>query len=70
MVKRSAFAISTTLKAFAARIVLVIQRVRQDDLAGYLQGQGGAEVLNLPARSGHHCGNLVLQGLGKRYARS
>ena len=32
----------------AARIVLVMQRVHQDDLAGYLQEQGG-EVLNLPA---------------------
>jgi predicted phage terminase large subunit-like protein len=33
----------------AARIVLVMQRVHQDDLAGYLQDQGGFEVLNLPA---------------------
>jgi predicted phage terminase large subunit-like protein len=33
----------------AARIVLVMQRVHQDDLAGYLQEQGGFEVLNLPA---------------------
>ena len=33
----------------AARIVLVMQRVHQDDLAGYLQEQGGYEVLNLPA---------------------
>jgi predicted phage terminase large subunit-like protein len=32
-----------------ARIVLVMQRVHQDDLAGYLQDQGGFEVLNLPA---------------------
>jgi len=32
-----------------ARIVLVMQRVHQDDLAGYLQEQGGFEVLNLPA---------------------
>ena len=31
------------------RIVLVMQRVHQDDLAGYLQEQGGFEVLNLPA---------------------
>jgi predicted phage terminase large subunit-like protein len=33
----------------AARIVLVMQRVHQDDLAGYLLDQGGFEVLNLPA---------------------
>src|SRR5262245_49877714 len=33
----------------AARIVLVMQRVHQDDPAGYLQEQGGFEVLNLPA---------------------
>jgi hypothetical protein len=33
----------------AARIILVMQRVHQDDLAGYLQEQGGFEVLNLPA---------------------
>jgi hypothetical protein len=33
----------------AARIVLVMQRVHQDDLAGYLREQGGFEVLNLPA---------------------
>jgi hypothetical protein len=26
-----------------------MQRVHQDDLAGYLQEQGGFEVLNLPA---------------------
>src|SRR5947208_16410775 len=32
-----------------ARIVLVMQRVHQDDLAGYLQEQGGFDVLNLPA---------------------
>src|SRR5215467_8941670 len=31
------------------RFVLVMQRVHQDDLAGYLQEQGGFEVLNLPA---------------------
>jgi predicted phage terminase large subunit-like protein len=33
----------------AGRIVLVMQRVHQNDLAGYLQEQGGFEVLNLPA---------------------
>lgn len=32
-----------------ARIVLVMQRVHQDDLAGHLQEQGNFEVLNLPA---------------------
>jgi predicted phage terminase large subunit-like protein len=32
-----------------ARIVVVMQRVHQDDLSGYLQEQGGFEVLNLPA---------------------
>jgi predicted phage terminase large subunit-like protein len=32
-----------------ARIVLVMQRVHQNDLAGYLEEQGGFEVLNLPA---------------------
>ena len=31
------------------RIVVVMQRVHQDDLVGYLQEQGGFEVLNLPA---------------------
>src|SRR5947199_6851940 len=36
-----------------ARIVLVMQRVHQDDLAGYLQEQGGFEVLNLPAVAQH-----------------
>jgi hypothetical protein len=33
----------------AALIVLVMQRVHQDDLAGYLEEQGGFETLNLPA---------------------
>ena len=32
-----------------ARIVLVMQRVHQDDLAGYLEEQGGFEILNFPA---------------------
>jgi predicted phage terminase large subunit-like protein len=32
-----------------ARILLVMQRVHQDDLAGYLADQGGFEILNLPA---------------------
>jgi predicted phage terminase large subunit-like protein len=33
----------------AARIVVVMQRVHQDDLVGYLEQQGGFEILNLPA---------------------
>jgi predicted phage terminase large subunit-like protein len=33
----------------ATRIVVTMQRVHQNDLAGYLQEQGGFEVLNLPA---------------------
>jgi predicted phage terminase large subunit-like protein len=33
----------------AARIVLVMQRVHENDLVGYLLEQGGFEVLNLPA---------------------
>ncbi|MEO6781548.1 MAG: phage terminase large subunit [Bradyrhizobium sp.] len=33
----------------AARIVVVMQRVHQEDLVGYLQEQGGFEILNLPA---------------------
>jgi predicted phage terminase large subunit-like protein len=36
-----------------ARIVLVMQRVHQDDLAGYLMEQGGFQVLNLPAIAQH-----------------
>ncbi len=32
-----------------ARILLVMQRVHQDDLAGYLEEQGGFEIFNLPA---------------------
>jgi hypothetical protein len=31
------------------RIVVVMQRVHQEDLVGYLLEQGGFEVLNLPA---------------------
>lgn len=31
------------------RIIVVMQRVHQDDLVGYLQEQGNFEVLNLPA---------------------
>src|SRR5947199_2944078 len=33
----------------ATRIVVVMQRVHQNDLVGYLQEQGNFEVLNLPA---------------------
>ena len=33
----------------AARIVVVMQRVHEGDLVGYLQEQGGFDVLNLPA---------------------
>ena len=33
----------------ATRIVVVMQRVHQNDLIGYLQEQGGFDVLNLPA---------------------
>ena len=33
----------------AARIVVVMQRVHQEDLVGYLQEQGGFDILNLPA---------------------
>jgi predicted phage terminase large subunit-like protein len=32
-----------------ARIVLVMQRIHQDDLAGHLEDQGGFQILNLPA---------------------
>ena len=33
----------------ATRIVVVMQRVHQEDLVGYLLEQGGFDVLNLPA---------------------
>jgi hypothetical protein len=33
----------------AARIVVVMQRIHEEDLVGYLVEQGGFEVLNLPA---------------------
>jgi predicted phage terminase large subunit-like protein len=33
----------------AARIVVVMQRIHEEDLVGYLLEQGGFEVLNLPA---------------------
>jgi hypothetical protein len=50
-----------------ARIVLVMQRVHQNDLVGYLQEQGGFEVLNLPAiaqREETYC-----LGAGRTYTR-
>ena len=51
----------------AARIVLVMQRVHQDDLAGYLQEQGGFEVLNLPAIAQRE--ETYALGGGRRYTR-
>ena len=51
----------------AARIVLVMQRVHQDDLAGYLQEQGGFEVLNLPAIAQRS--ETYELGDGRRYTR-
>ena len=51
----------------AARIVLVMQRVHQDDLAGYLQEQGGFEVLNLPAIAQRE--ETFFLGDGRTYTR-
>jgi predicted phage terminase large subunit-like protein len=51
----------------AARIVLVMQRVHQDDLAGYLQEQGGFEVLNLPAVAQRE--ETYFLGAGRTYTR-
>jgi predicted phage terminase large subunit-like protein len=52
----------------AARIVVVMQRVHEEDLVGYLLEQGGFEVLNLPAiaqsNSSHELGD------GQVYERS
>ena len=50
-----------------ARIVLVMQRVHQDDLAGYLQEQGGFEVLNLPAIAQRE--ETFFLGDGRTYTR-
>src|SRR5215475_4783142 len=50
-----------------ARIVLVMQRVHQNDLAGYLQEQGGFEVLNLPAIAQRD--ETFLLGDGRTYDR-
>jgi len=51
----------------AARIVLVMQRVHQDDLAGYLQEQGGFDVLNLPAVAQRE--ETYRLGAGRTYTR-
>jgi predicted phage terminase large subunit-like protein len=51
----------------AGRIVLVMQRVHQDDLAGYLQEQGGFEVLNLPAIAQRE--ETFVLGEGRTYTR-
>jgi len=51
----------------AARIVLVMQRVHQDDLAGYLQEQGGFEVFNLPAIAQQK--ETFVLGDGRTYTR-
>jgi len=49
------------------RIVVVMQRVHQDDLVGYLQEQGGFEVLNLPAIA--QSSEIYDLGGGRTYAR-
>ena len=51
----------------AARIVLVMQRVHQNDLAGYLQEQGGFEVLNLPVIAQKE--ETFVVGDGRTYTR-
>src|SRR5262245_23386414 len=51
----------------ATRIVVVMQRVHQNDLAGYLQEQGGFEVLNLPAIAQRE--ETYELGGGRRYIR-
>jgi predicted phage terminase large subunit-like protein len=51
----------------ATRIVVVMQRVHQDDLVGYLQEQGGFEVLNLPAIAQHE--QTYELGAGRLYTR-
>ena len=45
----------------ATRIVVVMQRVHENDLVGYLLEQGGFEVLNLPARTGQHMPGAFLE---------
>jgi predicted phage terminase large subunit-like protein len=49
------------------RIVVVMQRVHQNDLVGYLQEQGGFEVLNLPAIATKT--DIYDLGLGCTYTR-
>jgi predicted phage terminase large subunit-like protein len=50
-----------------ARIVLVMQRVHQDDLAGYLEDQGGFDILNLPAIATET--KTYALGAGRSYVR-
>jgi predicted phage terminase large subunit-like protein len=50
-----------------ARIVLVMQRVHQDDLAGYLEDQGGFDILNLPAIATET--KIYPLGAGRSYVR-
>ena len=45
-----------------------MQRVHQDDLAGYLQEQGGFEVLNLPAIATQS--ETYDLGFGRTYTRA
>lgn len=49
------------------RIVVVMQRVHQNDLVGYLQEQGGFDILNLPAIA-QRCQTYDL-GVGRTYLR-
>jgi predicted phage terminase large subunit-like protein len=49
------------------RIVVVMQRVHQNDLVGYLQEQGGFDILNLPAIA-QRCRSYEL-GCGRTYVR-
>lgn len=49
------------------RIVVVMQRVHQNDLIGYLQEQGGFDILNLPAVA-QRCQSYEL-GCGRTYVR-
>jgi predicted phage terminase large subunit-like protein len=50
-----------------ARIVLLMQRVHLDDLAGYLEEQGGFEILNLPAIA--TATQTYALGVDRRYVR-
>ena len=49
------------------RTVVVMQRVHQNDLVGYLQEQGGFEVLNLPAIAEQS--QTYDLGVGRTYTR-